>query len=188
MSIKWVLPGWLADPTNCLPPPTPSFSTWTNRKEGFVQPGPHQTCWRWAFTSSSTPEGEAEEEKEWDGKRGDWFTFKGTPLSSGQTTDGMQWERKPFTHPHTCSLSDNYPTGPRRQDTHKARAPNSFRQGPRHSQGLSLRHILISFFLDICLFSLALMNMISGSVSRLVRLNLWNVVRKFGGLIKIWVR
>lgn len=94
MSIKWVLPGWLADPTNCLPPPTPSFSTWTNRKEGFVQAGPHQTCWRWAFTSSSTPGGEAEEKKGRDGKRGDWFAFQGTPLSSGQTTDEVQWERK----------------------------------------------------------------------------------------------
>lgn len=75
----------------------------------------------------------------------------------------------PFTHSHTCTLADNYPTGPRRQDANKARAPNSFRQGPRHSQGLSLGHIRMSFFLDICLFSFALMNMISGSVSRLVR-------------------
>lgn len=59
MSIKWMLPWWLADPTNCrslllfpplfflffLPPSPPplallSFSTWRSREWGFVLSGP----------------------------------------------------------------------------------------------------------------------------------------------------
>lgn len=73
MSLKWMLPWWLADPTNCrcsprpsvplpipygLPPPPPlallPFSTWRSREWGFVSSGPMSHV-KDAWSDSSPP-------------------------------------------------------------------------------------------------------------------------------------